>query len=464
MLTYDMERRGRLPLYDYLCRCIKEDIWNGALGPGEKLPSKRALARHLEVAVATVENAYSQLVAEGYLYAEEKRGYFVSPLETGDRPRPAEAVHASGPACALPMPQRDWLLDLTSGGAGTEGFPFTVWARLMRRVLTDRGEQLLRSSPHNGVEELRRAVASCLHQFRGITVSPEQVVVGAGTEYLYGLIVQLLGRDLSYGVEDPGYPKAGKVYGLHGARCVPLALDESGVPVEAVERSGVQVVHLSPSHQFPSGVVMPIARRQSLLRWAEEEPGRYLIEDDYDSEIRFTGRPIPPLQNIDRAGRVIYMNTFSRSLAPSLRISYMVLPPALLERYQRTLGFYSCTVPAMEQYTLARFLSEGYFETHVNRMRGFYRGRRDQVLDALARSPLAGRCQVRGEDAGLHFLLRLETDRNDRDLARAAEERQIRLSFLSDYGGGEPHVLVVSYPGIELARLPEALTRLAELL
>ena len=277
MLTYDMERRGRLPLYDYLCRCIKEDIWNGALGPGEKLPSKRALARHLEVAVATVENAYSQLVAEGYLYAEEKRGYFVSPLETGDRPRPAEAVHASGPACALPMPQRDWLLDLTSGGAGTEGFPFTVWARLMRRVLTDRGEQLLRSSPHNGVEELRRAVASCLHQFRGITVSPEQVVVGAGTEYLYGLIVQLLGRDLSYGVEDPGYPKAGKVYGLHGARCVPLALDESGVPVEAVERSGVQVVHLSPSHQFPSGVVMPIARRQSLLLWAEVEPGRYLI-------------------------------------------------------------------------------------------------------------------------------------------------------------------------------------------
>ena len=361
MLTYDMERRGRLPLYDYLCRCIKEDIWSGTLGPGEKLPSKRALARHLEVAVATVENAYSQLVAEGYLYAEEKRGYFVSPLETGDRPRPAEAVRPSAPSCALPQPRREWLLDLTSGGAGTEGFPFTVWARLMRRVLTDQGEQLLRASPHNGVEELRRAVASCLHQFRGITVSPEQVVVGAGTEYLYGLIVQLLGRDLSYGVEDPGYPKAGKVYGLHGARCVPLALDEGGVPVEAVERSGVQVVHLSPSHQFPSGAVMPIARRQSLLRWAEEAPGRYLIEDDYDSEFRFTGRPIPPLQSIDRAGRVIYMNTFSRSLAPSLRISYMVLPPALLERYQRTLGFYSCTVPAIEQYTLARFLSEGYF-------------------------------------------------------------------------------------------------------
>ena len=164
MRTYALENRGRAPLYEYLYRCIRGDILDGTLTAGERLPSKRALARHLEVAVATVENAYSQLVAEGYLYAEEKRGYFVSPLETGDRPRPAEAVHASGPACALPMPQRDWLLDLTSGGAGTEGFPFTVWARLMRRVLTDRGEQLLRSSPHNGVEELRRLVWEDLDQ------------------------------------------------------------------------------------------------------------------------------------------------------------------------------------------------------------------------------------------------------------------------------------------------------------
>ena len=238
-------------------------------------------------------------------------------------------------------------------------------------------------------------------------------------------------------------------------------MDEQGVRVESVEDSGAQVIHLSPSHQFPSGVVTPIARRQSLLRWAQKGEGRYIIEDDYDSEFRFTGRPIPTLQSIDRSGRVIYMNTFSRTLAPSLRISYMVLPPALLEDYHRRLGFYSCTVPAMEQYTLARFLSGGGFETHVNRMRVFYRGRRDQVLSALEESPLKDRYAVRGEDAGLHFLVGLDTRRSDRELARLAQEAGIRLSFLTDYGGGEEHWLVVNYPGADLERLPQALERLA---
>lgn len=458
MLTYSLEGRNGLPLYDYLSRRIKEDIWAGKLRPGEKLPSKRALARNLEVSVVTVENAYAQLVAEGYLYTREKSGYFVSALDTGAKPTPAPTLPA------MEEPEGAWLLDLRSGGSGTEGFPFAVWARLMRRVISDEGERLLKVSPHSGVPELRRAIVGYLRQFRGIEASPEQVVVGAGTEYLYNLIVQLLGRDKVFGLERPGYPKAGKVYALNGAACVPLAMDSQGVTVDSLEESGAQVIHLSPSHQFPSGVVTPIARRQSLLHWAREGEGRYIIEDDYDSEFRFTGRPIPTLQSIDRGGRVIYMNTFSRTLAPSLRISYMVLPPALLEEYRRKLGFYSCTVPAMEQYTLARFLSEGGFETHVNRMRVFYRGRRDQVLSALADSPLKGRYEVRGENAGLHFLVGLDTTRSDQELAALARTEGIRLSFLTDYGGGEEHWLVVNYPGADLDRLPQALERLAVLL
>ena len=458
MLTYSMEGRNGLPLYDYLSRRIKEDIWAGKLRPGEKLPSKRALARNLEVSVVTVENAYAQLVAEGYLYTREKSGYFVSALDTGAKPTPAPTLPA------MEEPEGKWLLDLHSGGSGTEGFPFAVWARLMRRVISDEGERLLKVSPHSGVPELRRAIVGYLRQFRGIEASPEQVVVGAGTEYLYNLIVQLLGRDKVFGLERPGYPKAGKVYALNGAACVSLTMDSQGVTVDSVEESGAQVIHLSPSHQFPSGIVTPIARRQSLLRWAREEAGRYIIEDDYDSEFRFTGRPIPTLQSIDRGGRVIYMNTFSRTLAPSLRISYMVLPPALLEEYRNKLGFYSCTVPAMEQYTLARFLSGGGFETHVNRMRVFYRGRRDQVLSALADSPLKGRYEVRGEDAGLHFLVGLDTARSDQELAALARKEGIRLSFLTDYGGGEEHWLVVNYPGADLDRLPQALEKLAVLL
>lgn len=458
MLTYDMGKRGKLSLYDYLCRCIKQDILTGILKAGEKLPSKRMLARHLEVAVSTVENAYGQLVAEGYLNAREKSGYFVCPVEAGLRTE--MPILMEEPA----LPERSWLLDLKSGGSGTEGFPFTVWAKLMRRVLTDEGDRLLRVSPHSGVLELRKAIAAYLYQFRGIVASPRQIVVGAGTEYLYNLIVQLLGRDRVYGVEDPGYPKTRRVYELHGAHCIPLRMEESGVSLEELESSGVEVVHLTPSHQFPSGVITPIAHRQSLLRWAGESQERYIIEDDYDSEFRFTGRPIPTLQSIDTGQRVIYMNTFSRTLAPSLRISYMVLPLKLVDRYQARLGFYSCTVPSIEQYTLAHFLSGGYFETHVNRMRNFYRSRRDQVLKALEQSTLAGRYSIQGEDAGLHFLVCLDTDKGDQELAERAEEQNIRLSFLSDYGHGKPHCLVVNYPGVDLAQLPQALERLAQMI
>ena len=462
MLTYDLDRRGKLARYDYLYRCVKEDILSGRLKAGEKLPSKRSLAAHLETAVVTVENAYAQLAAEGYIHTREKRGCFVAQVEQRPEGSPPPAVPVPRPESA------PWLLDLSSGGSGTEGFPFSVWAKVMRRVITEQGETLLRAIPHNGAEELRRAISRHLYQYRGISAGPEQIVVGAGTEYLCNLIVQLLGRQARYGVEDPGYSKAARVYELNGAEAVPLAMDGEGVPPAELEAAGVQIVHLSPNHQFPTGAVTPIGRRQSLLRWAERGEGRYIIEDDYDSEFRFTGRPIPALRSIDRADRVIYMNTFSRTLAPSLRISYLVLPKALLGEYQSRLGFYSCTVPAMEQYTLARFLEDGHFDAHVNRMRNFYRSRRDRVLEAIRRSPLGPRCRVSGENAGLHFLLTLSTQKSDRALAAAAEAQRLRLSFLSDFqcrpGTAQPHTLVVNYPGVALAELDRALALLAKLL
>ena len=458
MLTYDLEQRGPLARYDYLYRCIKEDILSGRLRAGEKLPSKRALAAHLDTAVVTVENAYAQLAAEGYVYTREKRGCFVSQVET--RPQAGEP-----PAPAERPPERSWLLDLGSGGGGAEGFPFSVWARLTRRVLAERGEDLLRATPHSGAPELRRAIARHLYRFRGIQAGPEQIVVGAGTEYLYNLIVQLLGRDRVYGLEDPGYSKAQRVYALNGARCLSLPVDGQGVPLSALGE-GLQVLHISPNHQFPTGVVTPIARRQGMLRWAED--GRYIIEDDYDSEFRFTGRPIPTLQSIDRAGRVVYVNTFSRSLAPSLRIGYMVLPQPLLEEYREKLGFYSCTVPAIEQYTLAAFLEEGRFDAHISRMRVFYRGQRDRIIQAIQASPLGGRCRVLREDAGLHFLLELDTDLEDAVLSRRAAERGVRLSFLTDFqrtpGRAGAHTLVVNYPGLDPERLSRGLERVAALL
>ena len=461
MLTYDLERRGDLPRYDYLYRCIKGDILSGRLAAGEKLPSKRALAAHLGTAVVTVENAYAQLLAEGYLTSRERSGCYVAQVETRQSPPPP-------PAPVQTVPERRWLLDLRGVGSGIEGFPFSVWARLTRQVLSERGEELLRSVPHNGVLELRQAISRHLYRFRGMEVPPEQIVVGAGAEYLYNLIVQLLGRELTYGVEDPGYSKAAKIYRLNGAACAFLPMDGQGISPKTAQERRVEVLHLSPNHQFPTGVVMPIARRQGLLRWAEEGERRYLVEDDYDSEFRFTGRPIPALQSADQQGRVIYVNTFSRTLAPSLRISYMVLPQGLMERYQDRLGFYACTVPAIEQYTLAQFLEKGHFESHISRMRVFYRGQRDRIIDWILTSPLAGRCRVLREEAGLHFLLELDTSRPDQALRGLTEEQGIRLSFLTDYenqeGSARPHTLVVNYPGVGLEHLEQALERLAGLL
>ena len=474
MLTYDLEKRGELPRYDYLYRCIKGDILSGRLGPGERLPSKRALAAHLGTAVATVENAYAQLLAEGYLVSRQRAGYYVAQVESrAGGACPAEAGTCGAEAGpwgerrggeASPRP---WLLDLRGSGGGIEGFPFSVWARLTRRVLSERGPALLRAVPHSGVPELREALARHLYELRGIRARPEQIVVGAGAEYLYNLLVQLLGRERGYGLEDPGYSRAWQVYALNGARCRSLPVDGQGVPPEAFEGTDLQVLHLSPNHQFPTGAVTPIPRRQAMLRWAGAGD-RYLIEDDYDSEFRFSGRPIPPLQSIDQGGKVLYLNTFSRTLAPSLRIGYLVLPPALVGLYREKLGFYACTVPAIEQHTLALFLSEGYFESHLNRMRVFYRNRRDRVLEAVQDSPLAGRCRPLREEAGLHFLLELDTDVPDRELARRGEEAGLRLSFLTDYqrqeGSAPAHTLVVHYPALAPEGLGRGLEALARLL
>ena len=474
MLTYDLEKRGELPRYDYLYRCIKGDILSGRLGPGERLPSKRALAAHLGTAVATVENAYAQLLAEGYLVSRQRAGYYVAQVES----RAGGACPAEAGTCGAEAgpwgerrggeaPPRPWLLDLRGSGGGIEGFPFSVWARLTRRVLSERGPALLRAVPHSGVPELREALARHLYELRGIRARPEQIVVGAGAEYLDNLLVQLLGRERGYGLEDPGYSRAWQVYALNGARCRSLPVDGQGVPPEAFEGTDLQVLHLSPNHQFPTGAVTPIPRRQAMLRWAGAGD-RYLIEDDYDSEFRFSGRPIPPLQSIDQGGKVLYLNTFSRTLAPSLRIGYLVLPPALVGLYREKLGFYACTVPAIEQHTLALFLSEGYFESHLNRMRVFYRNRRDRVLEAVQDSPLAGRCRPLREEAGLHFLLELDTDVPDRELARRGEEAGLRLSFLTDYqrqeGSAPAHTLVVHYPALAPEGLGRGLEALARLL
>lgn len=458
MLTYELKKSPGVPLYEALYRCIRADILSGRLEAGEKLPSKRALADHLEISKVTVEGAYNQLLSEGYLRSEEKVGYFVEAVEQ---------LHTDGAPIALPKEHRDeWLVDLTSN-APAAGFPFSVWMKLQRQVMLDYADRLLAPMHNQGDGELRCAIARHLREFRNMHVDPQNILVGAGTDFLYNLLLQLLGRDKVYAVEDPGYRKIRQIYAAGGVECIPAPMDGQGVIPEALGRA--QVLHISPSHHFPTGIVTPVKRRQQLLEWAAQGQDRWLIEDEYDSEFRFDAHPVASLQAMDRLGRVIYMNTFSKTLAPSIRISFMILPAELMERFQRQLGFYSCTVPSFEQFTLARFLEQGHFEKHINRMRRSYRARRNRVTQTVMSSRFGPELTLLEQDAGLHFLIRVKTQRSDRELTRLCAQAGIRIRSLGEYYWDRvpewaEHCLVVNYSGLNEENLPLALKRLEKAL
>ena len=451
MLTYELKKSPGVPLYEALYRCIRGDILSGALRPGEKLPSKRALAENLEVSKITVEAAYSQLLSEGYICSREKVGYFVETVERRNPVPTAPALHPKEDAACL--------LDLTANG--TEQFPFSVWSRLQREVMLDFGESLLAPLPNRGVPELRQAIAGHLAAFRGMRVDPENILIGAGTDFLYNLLIQLLGREKIYAVEEPGYGKIRKIYAAGGVQTVSAAMDDRGVIPESL--GSADVLHISPSHHFPTGIVTPVSRRRELLDWSNGGE-KWIIEDDYDSEFRFDAHPVPAMQSLDDGGRVIYMNSFSKSLAPSIRISYMVLPGGLMAAFQQKLGFYSCTVPSFEQYTLARFLSRGFFEKHINRMRKFYKNRRNAVVSLLEKCSFSDKLAIQEQDAGLHFLLNVATSLSDQSLTEKLAALGIRVRALSSYYHDQSedlHCLVINYSGLKEERLSAALAAIS---
>lgn len=514
MLTYDLTQRGDESLYEYLYLCIRADIENGSIPAGRRLPSKRALAKHLGVSLITVEGAYSQLVAEGYVRAEARRGYYACDLEVvptrlGQRPdlpvpasqsadscslvhvgKPAELnslAQAGGPAgsgclacagrptepnplaqagrqsdstrlasaahpieCDQPgqakrlvgatcpiadvSPQAPLIADFSTGSLPLDRFPFSSWAKTVREVLSRESEQsLLGDTCAQGALALRTQLAEYLHSFRGMQVRPEQIVVAAGSQVLDNLIVQLLGRERGYAVETPGYSRLASIYRANDAKLAYVPLDDGGISMSHLRESGANVAHIMPSHQFPTGLVTSVARRYELLAWASEQPGRYIVEDDYDCEFRLSGRPIPALMSVDASSCVIYTNTFAKSLGSSFRIAYMVLPPSLVDTYQEKLGFYSSTVSATEQLALARFISTGEYERHVARTRSYYRSLKNELVDALRSCPVADRIQTEATEAGLHFLMHVDAPGSTEALLQAARARGVILSPLSAF-------------------------------
>ena len=481
-----MESRGDLSLYEYLYRCIRHDIAHGKIESGQKLPSKRALAKQLGVSLITIEAAYDQLAAEGYIHSRERCGYYACELapaahikEPGSVRRRAEAASApasrrhkdhtanshysqflpqeekrpEGPTrhqptadpsalptgAAAPHSQNaqfnaPLLADFTHSTLATTMLPYSAWAKAVRRTLSDESAaSLAEAASAAGSPELRSAIADHLRQYRGMGVSPDQVVIGAGSQTLYQLLVQLLGRTRRYAVEDPGYPLLTRMYEQQDAQVAHIGLDDSGIDIDALEASDASVAHIMPSHQFPTGIVTTAARRRELLNWAREGD-RYLIEDDYDSEFRMAGRPIPSLFGIDAAERVLYLNSFAKSLGAAFRMAYLVLPPQLAQRFRKQLGFYANTVSPLDQLALARFIKQGHYDRHVNRLRTHARKTQDALVNALHEA-FGDRIAFAGLNDGLHFIMQLESERGERELATAAEATGISIAPLSSFVG-----------------------------
>lgn len=457
MLTYSLDKnKGHLSKELY--KALKRDIEEGNLKRGEKLPSKRAFARNCSVSTITVQNAYDQLVSEGYITAYEKKGYFVSDGVGKKRAAVSFVVKEEEEKAKMDLP------DLSNNRVREDNFPFSIWSRLMRKTMAEKQKQLLSPMATEGVYELRKAISQHLSSFRGMAVSPSQVLVGAGTEYLYSLIIQLLGRDKTYAIEDPGYMKLERIYESNGVKSTRVQLDEKGLSLEMLENSGADIAHISPNHHYPTGITMPLDRRYEILSWAAGKEDRYILEDDYDSEFRVSRNPFPTLYTLDGSGSVIYMNTFSKSLASTVRISYMVLPFDLAERFKEKLSFYSSTVSSFEQYTLASFILDGYFEKHINRMRLFYIRQRKAILSLIYSSPMKDRCSVIENDSGLHFILRLHTTLSDEKVKEILKEEGIKISALSDFShfSSISHDFIISYSNLDLEIFKKALSILSD--
>lgn len=448
MLTCLLDPHSRTPLCEQLYAALREEIASGALAPGARMPSKRQLAEHLSVSTATVEAAYGRLTSEGYCESRPRSGMFVARVLAQPQ-QPAQAEKP--PVC--------W--DFSTGAADARHFPYATWARLMREVLSEQNTQLLLSGDPQGSPHLRREVAGMLRRLRGIEAPPECIVMGAGTEVLVTALVSLMGRERLFAVEDPGYSRVRRILVASGARIAPTPLCEGAIDVRALYTGGAGAAYVTPSHQFPTGAEMSAGARAALLRWARETGG-YILEDDYDSEFRFSGTSVAALRAMEPSGQVVYMNTFARTLAPGLRLSFMVLPGALAERYRMMHA--ACSVPGFEQETLRKFIEEGHLERHIARMRVVYRARLQALIQSVQALKLG---EVAPCGAGLYALLTVGGRTPAQELIPLAEQAGVKLSKLTDYGVMMPghdtdRVVLLGFAGMDEGQIGEGLQALAQ--
>ncbi len=418
--------RGKL-IYEQIYSFLKAEILEGRIKSNERLPSKRTLASQLGVSINTVDTAYGMLMAEGYIISKERSGFFACSVSSQQLLTPSKAKEEFRKDVQAP------LYNFATSSIDSSLFPFKLWCRIEREVLGD--EQLLNHGARQGDYNLRSAICQYLKAYRGFECREEEVVVGAGMDYLLCLIARMF-EGCCVAVENPGYGRAERVFRDFGTFTEYIQLDSNGMSYVDLRRSNAQLAYLTPSCQFPTGITMPVSRRQDILDWAKEESQRYIIEDDFNSEFRFSTRPIPALKSIDSVGRVIHIGTFSKSVAPSLRVAYMVLPPTLLERWISRFSEYACTVSRFEQQALCRFIEGGHFSRHINRLRITCKKRKDCLVESL--KDAFGNCVVvTAADTGLHVVADFKVELSEQGIIDKAKEHKINITSMNEFCHGE---------------------------
>lgn len=461
-LTINLKTGEKIPLYEQLYEYIRREIRDGRIPSGEKLPSTRALSRHLGVSRSTVELAYEQLLSEGYIESQPYRGYYVAQIDGLYQIKQQDRKDEPGDSRKA---KTAYKYDFTPTGVDLKSFPYNTWRKLARECLVDDRAELFRLGCPKGEYGLRSAISSYLHQARGVNCSPEQIIVGAGNDYLMMLLCAIIGNCHRVALENPTYKQAYRLFENLSCEVCTVDMDAKGMRADGLENSGADIAFVMPSHQYPLGTVMPIKRRMELLAWADADKDRYIIEDDYDSEFRYKGKPIPALQGYDGSGKVIYIGTFSKSIAPAIRMSYLVLPEELCTAYKERCGFISSTVSKVDQIILQRFIEEGYYERHLNKMRALYKSRHDTLLAALR--GWNTEFYISGENAGVHLLLHFRDGRSEEELIRLAASNGVKVYGLSEYyvdgkKGQEESVILLGYANLSEEKIKDAVRLLKE--
>ncbi|BFU59788.1 MULTISPECIES: PLP-dependent aminotransferase family protein [Rodentibacter] len=421
-LSYMLQKNSNTPLYLQLYRQIKRAIYTQSLQPGEKLPSKRRLCDYLQISQNTVENAYTQLLAEGYIESKPRSGFFVSFQSELNYPTEPFAK-TTKKTTALSHP----LFDFNPNRIDTDHFPLKHWRKCAGRP----DKEWLNLGDHQGDLNLRQQIAQYLWASRGVNCEEEQIIIGSGVESCLQqliLLFQQIHPTMNWAMEPYGYANVEKLLTLYQKNIVKLPFQAENYQLDCnfLTEKNIQIAYLTPSHLYPFGHILPIGQRLQLLDWAAQQPDRYIIEDDYDSEFRYKGKPIPSLQSLDRQHKVIYLGSFSKLIMPSLRITFLVLPKALLNAYRQHCSFFNASVSRLEQQRLATFIQSGEFEKHINRMRKIYRRKMELLCELL--SPYAEKIRYYGEHSGFYLLIELINDpRSLSVLTKIARQHQIKL-------------------------------------